>query len=481
MIPVIDAGGSPSPTVSIGTSESLGRERSVAAAADDGRARRGRRTPSPAAAETSTSPAFGLRSAAAARAAAVRILVEEREVLVAVAAGHHLAVLEEERDVDRRLAVERLGEAPRIVAVEHRGAVGGGDESAVDRQARRLLDARLAVVGAEHDARSGRGTRRARPPPRTARRSAASARASASCAASGPERMRGVVVVREVVDEQVEAVARDEPAADRGGVGVDRAERAVAPGDRGARSVGLVDAVEEEPLRPVDGREARDRGQMPVPATVGRDVDRRGRQPRPLERLEDRLGAAREMALVEVDDRVAEALDEPGRAHRGERRAVLDEALLLAVPPDEVRDPVHVGVRRRSRSRPGTPASATGRSRPRGGSVPWSSRKRSAGASVASSIDGVRPSITIRTTGLGLVTCEGAKPGVPLGLSAAEPQPERRQGDRLEVADHRDEGERGGEQRREADEHRQAEPGPASPERPGDDRAPRRTRRRARR
>ena len=134
-----------------------------------------------------------------------------------------------------------------------------------------------------------------------------------------------------------------------------------------------------------------------------------------------------------------------------------------------------VGVRRRSRSRRGRPASATGRSRPRAGSVPWSSRKRSAGASVASSIDGVRPSITIRTTGLAagpshVRGCEARRSRS--GVSAAQPQPERGQRDRLEVADHGHEGERGGEQRREPDEQREAAAGAASPERAGDDGRP---------
>ena len=103
LIPVIDAGGSPRPTVSIGTSESAGGERAVAAAADV-----------VAAGEVGELPAgrgrdehlAGVRVAQrrlGARAA-VGTLVEQREVLVAVAARDDLAVLEEERDVDRRLA-----------------------------------------------------------------------------------------------------------------------------------------------------------------------------------------------------------------------------------------------------------------------------------------------------------------------------------------------------------------------------------------
>ena len=80
----------------------------------------------------------------------------------------------------------------------------------------------------------------------------------------GAGRMRGVVVVGEVVDEQVEAVARDEPAADRGRVGVDRAERAVSHRHRRAGAVALVERVEEEALRPEDGGHAGDRRQVAV-------------------------------------------------------------------------------------------------------------------------------------------------------------------------------------------------------------------------
>ena len=160
----------------------------------------------------------------------------------------------------------------------------------------------------------------------------------------GAEGVRGVVVVGEVVDEQVEAVPRDEPLADRRRVGVDRPERAVEKRDPGAGLVGLVEAVVEEPLRPVHRREAGDRGDVAVPAAIGRDVDRGGREARALERLEHRLGALQQMALVEVDDRVAHALDDPGGAKGGERGPVLDKAFLVAVPPDEVRDAVLVPV-----------------------------------------------------------------------------------------------------------------------------------------
>ena len=64
-----------------------------------------------------------------------------------------------------------------------------------------------------------------------------------------------------------------------------------------------------------------------------------------LERLVDRLDVLREMARVEIDDRVAQALRKPDGPHRPERGAVLDQPLLLAVPPDEMRDVMHIGVR----------------------------------------------------------------------------------------------------------------------------------------
>src|SRR3954453_2501871 len=70
---------------------------------------------------------------------------------------------------------------------------------------------------------------------------------------------------------------------------------------------------------------------------------------------------------------------------------------------------------------------------------PWSARKRSAGVSAASNIDGVRPSMTTRMTGL--VLGKGAQPGVPVGRAAAEAPAENEHGDRFEVADDRHEGE----------------------------------------
>ena len=153
----------------------------------------------------STSPAFGLRSAASARARPSGYSSRSDEILLAGAARDHLAVLEEERDVDRRLAVERRRERARVVAVEHRRAVRGGDERAVDDELRRPLDVRLPVVGAEHDRVPLEEL--VRPARRVEERRDRRVRAAERLVRGvGPERVRGVVVVREVEDEQVEAV-----------------------------------------------------------------------------------------------------------------------------------------------------------------------------------------------------------------------------------------------------------------------------------
>src|SRR5579884_168139 len=84
---------------------------------------------------------------------------------------------------------------------------------------------------------------------------------------------------------------------------------------------------------------------------------------------------------------------------------------------------------------------------------PCSARKRSAGVSAASNIDGVRPSMTIRTT---LVLGKGAQAGVPLGRAAAQPEAEQRDGRGLEVAEGRDERERRADQRRQREQGRGA-------------------------
>src|SRR4051812_29267792 len=109
---------------------------------------------------------------------------------------------------------------------------------------------------------------------------------------------------------------------------------------------------------------------------------------------------------------------------------------------------------------------------------PCSARKRSAGVSAASNIDGVRPSMTIRTTGL--VARKRAEAGVPVGRAAAKSQTERRHRDCLEVPDHGDERERGDEERCKSEQCRRpptraAPPQCAADERRGAERAARAT------
>src|SRR6476659_2578581 len=104
---------------------------------------------------------------------------------------------------------------------------------------------------------------------------------------------------------------------------------------------------------------------------------------------------------------------------------------------------------------------------------PWSARKRIAGVSAASNIDGVRPSITITTTGFGispLVLCERAQAGMPVRRAASQAQAEHRHRDRLEVADDGHECERGDDERREPEQRRGPSARPAAAERAGDER-----------
>ena len=158
-------------------------------------------------------------------------------------------------------ASKRSATAACVVGVDHRGAIRGGDEIVACVEPGDLLDVRLPVVGAddhrvalEELVRPAGGIHQRRD-----RGVAARERLVRAVRAGG---VRGEVVVGEVVDEEVEPVAGDEPTADGGRVRVDRAERAVAHGDRGAGPVALVERVEEEALRAVDRRDAGDRRQM---------------------------------------------------------------------------------------------------------------------------------------------------------------------------------------------------------------------------
>jgi Thioredoxin len=90
------------------------------------------------------------------------------------------------------------------------------------------------------------------------------------------------------------------------------------------------------------------------------------------------------------------------------------------------------------------------------------------GVSVASSIDGVRPSITIRITGFASVTRQRSETGVSLRLAPAQSQRERGQHDRFEIAEHRNEGEPGRHHRGKRDQRRRPASRAAPPQSPRD-------------
>src|SRR5512142_1046730 len=92
-------------------------------------------------------------------------------------------------------------------------------------------------------------------------------------------------------------------------------------------------------------------------------------------------------------------------------------------------------------------------------------------STAASKAWGVRPSITIRITlrVTGSVAREDAQPRVPLPAARAQARAERRQGQSLEVAEHRHEGQRRDQDRRAADEQRRPAARAAPAERARDD------------
>ena len=110
------------------------------------------------------------------------------------------------------------------------------------------------------------------------------------------------------------------------------------------------------------------------------------------------------MLLVQVVDRVGERLRNAGRAHCRERRAVLDDAPLAAMPPDEMRDVMHVRARpgrdrreahrreRREDRRRAPVRAVLGEERERRRAVAVEARSKPAG---------VIPSTTIRTSFFG--------------------------------------------------------------------------------
>ena len=189
------------------------------------------------------------------------------------------------------LRVQPLGRPARVVGVDHRRAVRRGHEVIAGVEARHLLDVRLAVVRAhDHRVALEEGVRPSGCVHQRADRGVAAHERLVR--AVGPGGVRRVVVVGEVVDEQVEPVARDEPAADPRCVCVDRAERPVPHRDRRACAVALVQRVEEEPLRAVDSRCTGDRRQVLRAAPIARDVDRSRREPSDPRALVDRLDVA---------------------------------------------------------------------------------------------------------------------------------------------------------------------------------------------
>ena len=131
--------------------------------------------------------------------------------------------------------------------------------------------------------------------------------------------MRGVVVIGEVEEQEVEAVAGHEPAPDRGGVRVDRPAGAIPERKRGAGSLALEQVVEEEPLGAANRAEEGDRRPVHRPTAIGREVDGR--------RLEAGIGKSLEhgdRALAEVigvhpDERVAKCPPQARRSRGAER------------------------------------------------------------------------------------------------------------------------------------------------------------------
>ena len=135
------------------------------------------------------------------------------------------------------------------------------------------------------------------------------------CLAFRTTRVRGEVEAGEVEGEEVEAVARDEPAPDRGGVGVDRTRAAAAHRERRSRPVRLEQAVKKEPMRPVRrAADTRERRQVSMATAVAGDVHGSRDETGVLERLVDRHGVPGEVALVHVEDRVEHRLRQSGCA-----------------------------------------------------------------------------------------------------------------------------------------------------------------------
>src|SRR5438094_2642625 len=143
--------------------------------------------------------------------------------LFAVAPRDYLVAFPVEDDFSGRTTVEAPSQRRGVPSVDHPRAVRGGDDDVIDPGEARLqggdaLDRRLAVIGADdHRVPLEKLVRAAgRLDQRPDRRVAARERLPSG---ARPEHVRGEVVVGQVVEEEVEAVAGPEPAPDRGVLG----------------------------------------------------------------------------------------------------------------------------------------------------------------------------------------------------------------------------------------------------------------------
>ena len=216
-----------------------------------GGGRRGRRTPSPPRRRRAPRPRSGSR-ARQRDASGSSTRVADRLELGAgrIAAPRRRAARPPRRPRGKRrrrrlVAVERSRELAASTRASGAGRPAPARFEAVTTMCRRARRAscssratcstrRLPVVGAEHDRVALEELVRAARRLDAARRSRRRSARARVLGAGRAERVRRVVEVREVVDEEVEAVARDEPASDRRRVRVDRAGRAVAHGERRA-------------------------------------------------------------------------------------------------------------------------------------------------------------------------------------------------------------------------------------------------------
>ena len=280
-------------------------------------------------------------------------LCRREDELLAFPARDGVAPLAEQDDLDRGSAVEPGGDCAWIEPaagrqIEVAGTVGRerGDPIEIRHEPGErngFVHRGLAVIG-HHDDRiafeqavdptSGLGQR-------ADGRIAALQLGESSV---GAMLMRGVVVVGEIEDEKVESIPRHEPAGDRSRVGVDRACRTVAPGERCPGAIGAEEVVEEETFGPADVPEEREGRTMERSASVRREVDRRRAKAGVREGLEHRHGPPPEVLPVHVDERVPQRPADPGGAHGAERAAVFDDPLLPTVVPDEVRDLMDVAM-----------------------------------------------------------------------------------------------------------------------------------------